>query len=92
VRLEAAGSRLKVDLGLDSDPILAAEIGLSSAHQQCICGIHSVTIKPNGDVVPCSFAPEIIGNVLQQSTLLQIWRESPALKRLREGSSSPCGE
>lgn len=90
--IEATGSKLKVDLGLDSDPVLAAEIGLPSVLKKCICGIHSVTIKPNGDIVPCSFVPEIIGNILQHSTLLQIWQESPVLRRLRTGSSSPCGK
>lgn len=84
-------SGLRVDLGLDGDPVLAREIGLPSAQEECECGIHSLTIKPNGDVVACSFVPEILGNV-HKVPLLRIWRESPLLRHIRNGHGSPCGK
>ncbi|MCR4279011.1 MAG: radical SAM protein [bacterium] len=88
-RLANAGSKLNVDLGLDEDPSLASEIGLSSVQEKCICGIHSITLKPNGDIVACSFAPRVIGNVHQQS-LIDLWRNSPVLRRIRKGGGNPC--
>jgi MoaA/NifB/PqqE/SkfB family radical SAM enzyme len=87
--LVRAGSSLKVDLGLDGDPVLAAEIGLTSAHERCPCGIFSVTIAPNGDILPCPFAPEPIGN-MHSAQLLDLWQNSPILKKIREGKRNPC--
>ncbi len=80
----------KVDLGLDSDPVLAAEIGLPSAHQDCMCGIYSLTVRPNGDVVACAFTSDVIGN-LHRDNLLELWHQSPDLVRIRQGGKSPCG-
>jgi Predicted Fe-S oxidoreductases len=80
----------KVDLGLDSDPVLAAEIGFPSAHTECMCGIYSLTVRPNGDVVACAFTSEVIGN-LHRDSLLDIWHQSPELMQIRQGGKSPCG-
>lgn len=89
--LAARGSKLRVDLGLESDPVIAKRLGLTTAHKECSCGIYSAVIRPNGDVVPCSFVPEILGNV-HKNSLLDIWTSSPILNRIRTGKGSPCGE
>lgn len=88
-RLAREGASLKVDLGLDSDPVLAAKIGLPSTHHQCACGTFSVTIRPNGDVCACAFAPEVFGN-LHRQRLLDLWRTNATLERIRVTGVSPC--
>jgi MoaA/NifB/PqqE/SkfB family radical SAM enzyme len=88
--LSSLHSELKVDLGLDSDPMLAAEIGMPSAHKRCACGIYSATITPSGEVLPCSFVPESVGN-LHHAQLSDIWQNSPLIKRIRACQKSPCG-
>lgn len=52
----------------------------------CSCGITAITIRPNGDVSPCSYSEEVIGNLLDQS-LLKIWSESPWLIEKRKVGS-----
>lgn len=79
----------KVDLGLDSDPVFAEQIGLPSAHNDCMCGVYSLTVRPNGDVVACPFSAEIVGN-LHHDDLLKLWQKSPVLIRIRRGGASPC--
>ena len=48
----------------------------------CPCGRHSLTIRPNGDLGPCPYAPLTIGNILEDD-LRQIWIEHPVLLRMR---------
>jgi len=61
----------------------------------CPCGTASITIRPNGDVSPCSYGGQVIGNVLE-TPLLEIWRNSPELNAIRKhggclGHISPLG-
>ncbi len=54
----------------------------------CIFGRY-LFIEPSGDVKPCSFAPEVVGNVKEQK-LTAIWRgmlSSPFFRRIKEMDS-----
>jgi radical SAM protein with 4Fe4S-binding SPASM domain len=59
----------------------------------CHAGILYFSLRPNGDVYPCTFLPIKVGNIRQQS-LTDIWRTSPILKELRQRSllKGKCGE
>jgi MoaA/NifB/PqqE/SkfB family radical SAM enzyme len=66
----------------------------------CHCGIRSLTLRPNGDIVPCPFAGIVIGNI-KKDDIGNLWRESPVLARMRTGAracegltpdKSPLGE
>jgi MoaA/NifB/PqqE/SkfB family radical SAM enzyme len=48
----------------------------------CPCGVRSLTLRPNGDLAPCAYAPAVIGNLLDDD-LGTAWRESPLLHRMR---------
>lgn len=50
--------------------------------ESCPCGRSSLTVRPNGDLGPCPYAPLTIGNLLTDD-LRQIWTEHPALLRMR---------
>jgi MoaA/NifB/PqqE/SkfB family radical SAM enzyme len=58
--------------------------GVESDEKGCPCGITTLTIRPNGDVSPCSYEGNVVGNVMNQE-LSKIWTEAPVLKELREG-------
>jgi radical SAM protein with 4Fe4S-binding SPASM domain len=59
----------------------------------CHAGIMYFSLRPNGDVYPCTFLPVKVGNIREQS-LVDIWRNSPILKNLRnrELLKGECGE
>lgn len=59
----------------------------------CHAGIMYFSLRPNGDVYPCTFLPIKVGNIREQS-LIDIWRNSPILKELRnrELLKGECGE
>ena len=59
----------------------------------CHAGRLYFSLRPNGDVYPCTFLPVKIGNIREQS-LTSIWRNSKVLKELRERSllKGKCGE
>ena len=49
-------------------------------------------MEPNGDIEPCVFIPIKIGNIREQS-LVNIWRNSPVLKQIRNRNLfKGCGE
>lgn len=52
----------------------------------CPCGRRSLTVRPNGDLGPCPYAPLTIGNLFSDD-LRQIWTEHPALLRMRSHGS-----
>jgi radical SAM protein with 4Fe4S-binding SPASM domain len=58
----------------------------------CHAGIMYFSLRPNGDVYPCTFLPITIGNIREQS-LIDIWRNSPILRELRnrELLKGECG-
>lgn len=58
----------------------------------CSAGYDSLSILPNGDVVPCRRLPVKVGNVLEKS-LLDIWHSSKELQDIRnKGMISDCVE
>ncbi|MEM5883038.1 MAG: radical SAM protein [Candidatus Aenigmatarchaeota archaeon] len=49
-------------------------------------------MEPNGDIQPCVFIPIKIGNIRKQK-LVEIWRNSPVLKEIRERDKfEGCGK
>ena len=59
----------------------------------CHAGILYFSLRPDGDVYPCTFLPVKAGNIREQS-LIDIWRNSKVLNELRERSllKGKCGE
>jgi radical SAM protein with 4Fe4S-binding SPASM domain len=59
----------------------------------CHAGILYFSLRPNGDVYPCTFLPVKVGNIREQS-LTHIWRNSKVLKELRQRNmlKGKCGE
>lgn len=59
----------------------------------CHAGILYFSLRPDGDVYPCTFLPVKAGNIREQS-LIDIWRNSKILNELRERSllKGKCGE
>jgi len=58
----------------------------------CHAGIVYFSLRPNGDVYPCTFLPIKVGNIREQS-LASIWRNSKVLNELRERKlKGKCGE
>ena len=59
----------------------------------CHAGILYFSLRPNGDVYPCTFLPVKVGNIREQS-LTDIWRNSKVLNELRERSllKGKCGD
>lgn len=58
----------------------------------CHAGIFYFSLRPNGDVYPCTFLPVKVGNIRKQS-LTDIWYNSKVLKELRKRSllKGECG-
>lgn len=58
----------------------------------CHAGIMYFSLRPNGDVYPCTFLPIKIGNIREHG-LIDIWRNSAVLKQLRnrELLKGECG-
>jgi radical SAM protein with 4Fe4S-binding SPASM domain len=59
----------------------------------CHAGVLYFSLRPNGDVYPCTFLPVKVGNIREQS-LTSIWRNSKVLNELRDRSllKGKCGE
>jgi MoaA/NifB/PqqE/SkfB family radical SAM enzyme len=73
-----AASKVDIALIYGSDPDGDTDSG-------CPCGIKSICIRPNGDVSPCAYGETVIGN-LTVNTLAKLWRDSPMLALMRQGS------
>lgn len=58
----------------------------------CHAGILYFSLRPNGDVYPCTFLPIAVGNIRKQS-LTDIWRNSKILNTLRQRKAlkGKCG-
>lgn len=58
----------------------------------CHAGILYFSLRPDGDVYPCTFLPIKAGNIREQS-LTDIWRNSKILKNLRQRKTlkGECG-
>jgi len=63
----------------DKTMVLAEFIGGCGAGRLYCC------VEPNGDVQPCVFMPIKVGNIREKS-FLEIWHNSPVLKKLRDRS------
>lgn len=50
----------------------------------CSCGVRALALRPNGDVAPCSYGEQVIGN-LTRERLIDLWRDAPALQAMRAG-------
>ncbi len=59
----------------------------------CHAGLLYFSLRPNGDVFPCTFLPLKVGNIRQQS-LSTIWYHSEVLNKLRQRKllKGRCGE
>ncbi len=58
----------------------------------CHAGILYFSLRPNGDVYPCTFLPIKVGNIREQS-LTEIWQNSKVLNTLRQRQAlkGKCG-
>ena len=58
----------------------------------CHAGILYFSLRPNGDIYPCTFLPIKVGNIREQS-LADIWRNSKVLNTLRQRQAlkGQCG-
>jgi radical SAM protein with 4Fe4S-binding SPASM domain len=68
------------------------EILMKFVRSCCAAGTRYITILPNGDVIPCMVLQVILGNV-HKERLIDIWRQSPVLKMLRnrDNLKGKCG-
>ena len=74
------------------DPILNVLNNIQSTEYiACGAGINNLGISSEGDVYPCIFLREKIGN-LKTDKLVDIWNNSITLKNLRERKIEKCGE
>lgn len=76
-------------------PLVSAHFALHGTHLSertrliseflggCGAGRCYCAIEPNGDVLPCVFMPIKVGNI-REKPFVQIWRESPVLRDLRD--------
>jgi radical SAM protein with 4Fe4S-binding SPASM domain len=58
----------------------------------CHAGTFYFSLRPNGDIYPCTFLPITVGNIRKQS-LSDIWYNSPILQQLRNRANlkGECG-
>ncbi len=58
----------------------------------CHAGNMYFSLRPNGDIYPCTFLPIKVGNIREKS-LAEIWRTSPVLQNLRNRQTlkGECG-
>lgn len=81
-----------INISID-DPIIAVldSTRYSKDSICCSAGITSLGIDSLGNVFPCIFARNIIGN-LRTDSLGKIWKYSPLLKKLRDREIETCGQ
>lgn len=85
-------SDCKINISID-DPIVAI-LDNNKYNENSICcsaGITSIGIDSNGNVFPCIFARQYLGNICDME-LSDIWKKSECLKQLRERNIEICGE
>lgn len=81
-RIGAEGLAGVVDV-LARRGVSVAPVERSDADPLCGAGRTHLSVGPHGEVKPCIGYPLIVGHAIEES-LETIWRESPALTRLRE--------
>lgn len=73
------------------DPILNVLNNIdNSEYIACGAGINNLGISSDGDVYPCIFLREKLGN-LREDKLINIWNNNDTLKKLRERKIEKCG-
>ncbi len=76
---------------LIDDPILNVLLNHNNQNYlACSAGINNLGISSNGDVFPCIFLREKVGNLMEES-LKNIWNHSEILKNLRQRKINQCG-
>ena len=68
--------RLSLNLVYSVSPILGIDAG-------CPCGRTSLAILSNGDIAPCVYSPQVIGNALEDDIDV-LWCTSPQLAHVRK--------
>ena len=57
----------------------------------CIAGIHYCRVTSTGDITPCPYLPDSLGNV-RESSITDLWNHSPVFASLRNGTlNGKCG-
>lgn len=74
---------------------IAKELGIDVRYSRgCLAGISYCIISPKGDVQPCAYIKNYIGNV-KENPFSDIWQNNSVLKELRtyqyKGSCGSCG-
>ena len=79
-------------------PALLAAVAAASPKEgpgglmnNCGAGVRSISIRPDGVVVPCDRMWDYVVGDLRREPLGQVWRESPALAALRRRFEMPVG-
>ena len=77
--------------GTKSKDLLVKEFWIHNS-VGCHAGILYFSLRPNGDVYPCTFLPIKVGNIREQN-LTDIWRNSEVLNTLRQRQAlkGKCG-
>ena len=74
------------------DPIIYAIQDIESDEKLgCAAGIKSVGISSNGDIYPCIFLREKLGNITKDN-LEQLWQNNEILNKLRNKDINECGK
>lgn len=74
------------------DPIIYAIQGIESNEKLgCAAGIKSLGISSSGDIYPCIFLREKIGNITTDN-LKEIWKNNKMLIKLRNKDINECGK
>lgn len=74
------------------DPIIYAIQDIESDEKLgCAAGIKSVGISSNGDIYPCIFLREKLGNITKDN-LKELWQNNEILNKLRNKDINECGK
>ena len=74
------------------DPIIYAIQDIESDEKLgCAAGIKSVGISSNGDIYPCIFLREKLGNITKDD-LEELWQNNEILNKLRNKDINECGK
>lgn len=86
---ELDSDELKV--AIDDPVITVLKDKDNTGYISCGAGINNLGISSEGNIYPCIFLREKLGN-LKTDSLLDIWNNSEILARLRERKIEKCGE
>ena len=81
----------ELKIAIDDPVISVLKHNDNTEYIACGAGINNLGISSEGDVYPCIFLREKLGN-LKKDRLLNIWNNSEILERLRERKIEKCGE